>query len=83
MFGDATMKLFRLGLFVSVNSDDPGVQNSSILDDYEMLRVWQSASEAEIIQLVKNGFSSSMLNVAKKEEWFQEVDRVSAEYGIF
>ena len=60
-------KLFDAGLRVCINSDDPGIFHSSLLDDYRMAREAHQFSDEELRKMNQFGYEASFLK--NKEKW--------------
>lgn len=76
--GAAAAALLREGVCVSINSDDPGIQQSSLLGDFQMLIERQDLDRDEIIQLTVNGFRSSFLENEDQDRYVEEIHSIAA-----
>jgi adenosine deaminase len=61
-------KLIDHGVAVSINSDDPGVLYTNLINEYKILAEAFNLSAEEIISLVKNGFKYSFRGEKYLEE---------------
>lgn len=58
------------GIKTTVNTDDPGIMNISIMDEYRLLRDAMSFTEAEFVQINQWGRDASFVSeVRKKAVW--------------
>jgi len=67
------IKLLRLGVLVTVNSDDPAYFGGYVNENYEALVEALSISEKELRELVKNSFKASFLSDAQKEYYLMRL----------
>ncbi len=66
--------LDRMGLFVTVNSDDPPLFNTSLLDEYRLLAGTFGYDEANLIRIARNGFLASCAEPSLKRSLLAEFD---------
>ena len=67
--------LDRMGLFVTVNSDDPPLFNTSLLDEYQLLADSFGYDEANLARIARNAFVASYAEPALKRSLLAEFDR--------
>ena len=60
-------KLYDKGLFITVNSDDPTIFNSSLLEEYALLLENNIFNKKEIGQLILNNLAATFMDVVKKD----------------
>ncbi|WP_353256148.1 adenosine deaminase [Hyphomonas sp.] len=65
------------GLMVTVNSDDPAYFGGYIGRNYEQVSKALGLSEAQIVQLARNGFEASFLPGAAKKRHLAAIDTVT------
>jgi aminodeoxyfutalosine deaminase len=65
-------KLFNAGVYVTVNSDDPPMFNTTLTQEYLALHKHLGFSADEIEQLVLNGVRATLLEPATKQKLEQE-----------
>lgn len=70
-------ELLRLGLNVSVNSDDPSYFKGYLNDNFISLYEELNLSKAEILQLLKNSFTSSFLSSKEKEKYLLYLEEIA------
>ncbi len=59
-------KLFDAGVLVTLNSDDPDMFHTTLLNEYQIARDLFSFTDAELRQLTRNSFEASFLPEDKK-----------------
>jgi adenosine deaminase len=62
-------KMLHLGMKVTINSDDQGVQNSGWRDDYELAKWEIGLTENEIRQCLKYSYEASFLDDKVKDKY--------------
>ena len=70
--------LLDLGVRVTVNADDPTYFGGFLNENYRALHEAFDLSEAQLVQLVKNSFTSSFLPESEKQKWCEQVDAIAA-----
>jgi len=63
-------------LFVTINSDDPSLFSTSLVDEYMLLYNNGIFSQKEIFALLKNNINASFLPDAKKKEIWKNCDTI-------
>jgi adenine deaminase len=71
-------RMMDQGLVVTVNSDDPAYFGGYVNDNYRAVAGALSLGRDEIIAVVRNGITASLMTQAAKEKSLAEVDRVLA-----
>lgn len=66
-------KLMEYGIKTTINSDDPGIFGSSLLNDYELLAEYQNFTETDFKLCNQNAFDACFIP-DKKSFWPQEPD---------
>lgn len=66
--------LDRMGLFVTLNSDDPPLFNTSLLDEYALLADTFGYDRANLARIARNGFVASCAEPALKQKLLAEFD---------
>jgi adenine deaminase len=72
-------QMMEKDLVVTVNSDDPSYFGGYVNDNYRAISDALSLTRDEIIAIVRNGFTASLMSTADKATALAEVDRVLAE----
>jgi len=67
--------LDRMGLFVTVNSDDPPLFNTSLLDEYQLLAETFGYDEENLVRIARNAFVASYAEPEVKRSLLAELDR--------
>ena len=65
------------GCSVSINSDDPGPLDKNLNDNFiDFYQNFNGENKDQVlVQLIKNGFTSSFLSQSEKSHWSLEIDR--------
>ncbi len=71
-------KMLDLGLMVMINSDDPAYFGGYVNDNFRACLHALDLSQADLIQLAKNSFTSSWLDAASKAHWLSQIDQIQA-----
>jgi adenosine deaminase len=66
--------LHRSGVCVTVGTDDPTAFGQTLSDELVWLGTETGMAEAEIVQIIKNGFESSAMPEAEQAKWVALVD---------
>ena len=69
-------RMLDLGLFVTVNSDDPAYFGGYVNENYIAVAEALRLSRAELVQLARNSFEASLLDAEVKSALIAEVDAV-------
>ena len=69
-------RMLDAGLLVTVNSDDPGMFETDLIEEYWTLAEAFSLNISELAQLVRNGVAASFLDDQTKQELLTEIDHV-------
>lgn len=73
---------FDRGINVTLNSDDPTLFNSSICQEYFLLKEGFGFSKTEIVRLIRNNLFSTFLPYKEKERKWQDTLKVVQACGI-
>lgn len=68
-------KFYDEGLLVSVNTDDPKMFNTSLVEEYRVLAEKLQFSFDEIVSLIENSIQSAWCDVTKKQELLEQLDK--------
>jgi adenosine deaminase/aminodeoxyfutalosine deaminase len=63
---------FELGLFVTINTDDPKMFGNSLAEEYRLLEERLGFSRDEIRTLILQGIRASWLSPERKREMIEE-----------
>jgi adenine deaminase len=74
--------LLEQGLCVTINSDDPAYFGGYVTENYLAVQQAHHLRPEQIIQLAKNSFEASFLPDAKKQRYYNELDRLLRETVI-
>ena len=66
--------MMDLGLWVTVNSDDPAYFGGYIEENFLALHQAHSLTAEDVFKLARNGFKASFLDPAAKEKYLSELD---------
>jgi aminodeoxyfutalosine deaminase len=71
-------RLYEAGVVVTLNSDDPSFFGANLLDEYMSLHAlgW---GEADLLQLVENGFNAAFIEERESEKHLERVKAVVTE----
>ncbi len=67
--------LDRMGLFVTINSDDPPLFNTSLLDEYRLLSDTFGYNKANLIRIARNAFLASYAEPGLKRALLADFDK--------
>ena len=67
--------LDRMGLLVTVNSDDPPLFNTSLLQEYAVLAIEFGYDRANLARIARNAFVACLAAPAQKQRWLTEFDQ--------
>jgi adenosine deaminase len=68
------LDLLEQGLLVTVNSDDPAYFGGYLNNNFRAVSEALSPSDAQLVQMAKNGFRASFLDEQTKADWIGKVD---------
>ncbi|MDR1213921.1 MAG: adenosine deaminase [Propionibacteriaceae bacterium] len=71
-------RMLELGLQVCVNSDDPAYFGGYVGDNLEAVRQALGLSDRAVAQLCRNSILGSFAEPARRAQWLDELDQVSA-----
>ncbi len=74
-------RLFKAGVVVTVNSDDPAYFGGYVNENYRAIQQAFTLGAGELTQLAKNSFSASFLSDDDKKERIAEVDAYAQAHG--
>ncbi len=72
--------LLDAGAFVTINTDDPPMFSTTLVDEYLRIAAAFDLGLAEVAQLVRNGVTGSFLDPPAKRRLLAEIDDVAAEH---
>ena len=75
------LKMLKLGLRVTVNSDDPAYFGGYIEENYQAMQEALGLDSQDIYQLSRNAFEASFLEPAQKEKYLNELDEFVSGFG--
>lgn len=73
--------LLEYGLRVSIHSDDPAYFGGYIAQNYRETQQALGLSDAQVVQLIQNGFLSSWMSQEQKTQWLTTIDQMIESYG--
>ncbi len=68
------MQMLKLGLCVTVNSDDPAYFGGYIEENFQALHEALGIDSQDIYTLSRNAFEASFLDPAEKKKYLDELD---------
>ncbi len=74
-------RMLDLGLFVTVNSDDPAYFGGYVNENYVAVAEALGLSREELVQLARNSFEASLLNADAKSALIAELNAVVHRFG--
>ena len=74
-------KMLDLGLWVTVNSDDPAYFGGYIEENFLALHQTQGLTTEDIYKLAGNAFNASFLDPAQKKKYLNELDAFVSKFG--
>jgi adenosine deaminase len=74
-------QLLKLGLCVTVNSDDPAYFEGYIEDNFRALHEHLGIDSQDIYKLSRNAFQASFLTPTEKKKYLDELDRFVSSFG--
>jgi len=69
-------RYFDQGLFITLNTDDPGIFETDLCREYQLARDVFGFTNDELVQLAKNSFQASFLPESRKLEYLRLFDAV-------
>jgi aminodeoxyfutalosine deaminase len=75
-------KLLEAGVFVTINTDDPPMFSTTLVDEYHRIASEFNLDLATIAQLVRNGVQASFLDAASKTALMDEITRAEARSAL-
>ncbi len=80
--GHAIRRMLEAGLNLTINTDDPGLMQTTLVEEYTMVAEHMGASFAQLKSLSLNGLRASWLDAGTKSEmlaaWSVEIDALMA-----
>mgnify|MGYP001815870131 FL=1 len=76
------MQMLKLGLCVTVNSDDPAYFDGYIEDNFRALHEHLGIDSQDIYKLTRNAFQASLLAPAEKKKYLDELDGFVSGFGL-
>ncbi len=67
-------KLFKAGVNVTINADDPSFFGGYVTENYQAIVEAHPFTKADIIQLAKNGIQASFLPTPQKASWLKKIE---------
>lgn len=78
----AIRRMLEAGLTITINTDDPGLMQTTLVDEYLMVAQKMAATRAQLKTLSLNGLRASWLDEGTKREmlaaWDAEIDELPA-----
>ena len=74
-------QMMGLGLWVTVNSDDPAYFGGYIEENFLALHQAQGLTSEDIYKLARNAFNASFLDPAQKKKYLNELDAFVSKFG--
>jgi adenosine deaminase len=74
-------QMIDLGLWVTVNSDDPAYFGGYIEENFLALHQAQGLTTEDIYKLARNAFNASFLDPAQKKKYLNELDAFVSKFG--
>jgi adenosine deaminase len=74
-------KMLRLGLCVTINSDDPAYFGGYIEDNFRVLRTAFDLDYQDIYKIARNAFKASFLTSQEKQNYLDELDGFVSDYA--
>ena len=74
-------QMIDLGLWVTVNSDDPAYFGGYIEENFLALHQAQGLTSEDIYKLARNAFNASFLDPAQKKKYLNELDAFVSKFG--
>ena len=68
------MQMLKLGLCITVNSDDPAYFGGYLEENLRALHKTQGIDTQDIYKLARNAFRASFLDPAQKKKYLDELD---------
>ena len=75
------IQMLKLGLCVTVNSDDPAYFGGYIEENFRALYQALGIDSQDIYKLARNAFRASFLDPAPKKKYLDELDEFMSEFG--
>ena len=75
------MQMLKLGLCVTVNSDDPAYFGGYIEENFRALYEALGIGSQDIYKLARNAFQASFLDPAEKKKYLDELDEFVSGFG--
>jgi adenosine deaminase len=72
-------QLIAAGVRCTISTDDPLVFGNTLTDEYVALATEAGFTNAEIVQLARNGFDVGTMNAARKNAALRELDGIATE----
>jgi aminodeoxyfutalosine deaminase len=72
-------RYFDEGLMVTINSDDPAIFGSSLVDEYELVQRQFGFTDEQLRELARNSFEASFLPAEKKVEFLNLFDATAVQ----
>jgi adenosine deaminase/aminodeoxyfutalosine deaminase len=72
-------RYFEEGLMVTINSDDPAMFQTTLLDEYRLVQQHFEFSDEHMLELARNSFEASFLPDEKKVSFLEMFDRLTPE----
>lgn len=70
------LSMLESGVLVTVNSDDPSYFGGYLNENYIALHNALNLTKDQLIKLVKNSFTASLISPKRKKHWLNKVDQV-------
>jgi adenine deaminase len=77
-----TRRLLKLGLCVTVNSDDPAYFGGYVLENYLAVQQALDLSKDDLASLARNSIEASFLPQAEQRRWMAAIDQVAGTASV-
>jgi adenosine deaminase len=73
-------KLLDIGIFVTINSDDPAYFGGYMTENYQATQTALNLNKTEIYTMTKNAFEAAFLTTKQRDKYLQELDDFMINY---
>lgn len=67
---------FDAGVKVTVSTDDPTVFGNDLVHEFELMMTHLNFSKKEVIQVIRNGFNTALVEDSTRVVWLAELDQI-------
>jgi adenine deaminase len=82
----AIRQMLEVGLAITINTDDPGLMQTTLVEEYAMVVERMGATPAQLKTIILNGIRASWLDEVSKREmlaaWSIEIDTIWQAHGV-